>query len=130
MHKKITPRRKIKWFSILETKYQHQQKPVQHFIMWCLLKKNPLQKKIIRLKRNLRKTSLLDKSQNLKGLYKVNIVNKQETFVTYLTKRNKHQRLVVLLILKLWLVLTRIKTLYHGASEDHSWNLHFPLTIF
>ena len=130
MHIKITPRRKIKWFSILETKYQHQQKPVQHFIMWCLLQKNPLQKKIIRLKKNLRKTSLLDKSQNLKGLYKVNIVNKQETFVTYLTKRNKHQRLVVLLILKLWLVLTRIKILYHGASEDHSWNLHFPLTIF
>ena len=41
----------------------------------------------------------MDKSQNPEGLYKVNIVNQQETFVT-LTKRNKHQRLVVLLILK------------------------------
>ena len=45
--------------------------------------------------------SLLDKSQNLEGLYKLNIVNQQETFATYLAKRNKHQRLVVLLILKI-----------------------------
>ena len=43
----------------------------------------------------------LRKINNPKGLYKVNIVSQQETFVTYLTKRNKHQRLVVLLILKL-----------------------------
>ena len=57
----------------------------------------------------------MDKLQNPDGLYKVNIVNQQETFVT-LTKRNKHQRLVVLLILKIWLDLTRAKTLYHGAS--------------
>ena len=43
--------------------------------------------------------SLLDKSQNPEDLHKVNIFNQQETILTYLT-RNKHQRLVVLLILE------------------------------
>lgn len=44
--------------------------------------------------------SLLDKAQNPEDLYKVNIVKQQETILTYLTIRSKHQRLVVLLILK------------------------------
>ena len=44
--------------------------------------------------------SLLDKAQNPEDLYKVNIVKQQENFLTYLTIRSKHQRLVVLLILK------------------------------